>query len=74
MPMRVALEYYEAITMIEARDNLVKMSIQDFPNLKPDARAKSHKQMSKLAYPNSEEKTLKFSDFAKEAGSILSGR
>lgn len=63
-----ALEYYEAITVIEAQNNLVEMNVGDYPRMKKDQRASFYKQMRTLAYPKTMQKEMSFEDFAKKLG------
>lgn len=65
LPASVFIEYYESITVIEARDNLVKMSITDYPQMKTDGRKRLHKQMYKLANPKHLREEMSFEDFAR---------
>lgn len=64
----VALEYYEAITPIEAQVNLVEMNISDYPQMKKDGRQKVFRQMRKLAYPQGLQKEISFEDLVKKVG------
>ena len=51
MPYDRAVEYYEAITVIEAQQTLVDMNVSDYPRMKSDGRKKYYRSMRKLAYP-----------------------
>lgn len=44
---------WEAITMIEAQEQLKKLNTLDWPNLKNDKRQKEHRRLNKIAYPSS---------------------
>ena len=59
------LMYYNAITVIEAQDNLVKMNLADYPNMKKEGRSNFYRQMRKNAYPVGLQKTIEFDDFVK---------
>lgn len=63
-----ALEYYEAITVIECQENLVDMNITDYPRMKSDGRKDFYRKMRKLAYPQSLQKEISFEEFAKKLG------
>ncbi len=68
-----ALDYYEAITVLEAQDALVTMNISDYPRMKKDDRSKFYREMRKRAYPQHLQKQMSFEDFAKKVG-MLDGR
>ena len=44
---------WEAITMIEAQEQLKKLNTLVWPNLKNDKRQKEHRRLTKMAYPSS---------------------
>lgn len=44
--------YWEAITVIEARETLTQLSVSDYPHLKKQARQKLHRELSRMAYPS----------------------
>lgn len=58
-----ALEFYEAITVIEAQDMLVAMKLADWPRAKPESRKQFHRETRKLAYPVGMQKEMEFDDF-----------
>lgn len=66
----VALEYYEAITVIDAQDRMVDMNMADYPNMKKESRKKFFRQMRKQAYPTSlyKPKEMDFDEFFKVMG------
>ena len=41
-----------AMTSIEAQDQLKKLSVADWPNMKKAARTKMHKELFSKAYPS----------------------
>lgn len=43
---------WEAITVIEAQEQLKNMTLMDWPNLKKAQRTKLHKELCKNAYPS----------------------
>lgn len=57
---------WDAITVIEAQDMLVKMSIAEYPNLDGKNKSARHKKIYKLAYPNTfkKRKVLSTKDLA----------
>ena len=63
MGMGAAKEYYDAITVIEAQENLVKMSIADYPNATKEGRKKLHRGMHRLASPKHLQKEVSFEEF-----------
>ncbi len=62
------MEYYEAITVIEAQDNLVQMNIMDYPRMKKDGRSKLYRHMRKLAQPKELQKPMDFEAFFEVMG------
>ena len=68
LPYRIALEYFEAITVIEAQNFLADLTKADYPNLKKEDRRKIHREMHNKAYPYEEQKPVS----AKEMARILS--
>ena len=64
--MSTAKEYYEAITVVEAQQNLVKMSIADYPNGSKEGRKKLHRAMYKLASPKHLQKEMDFEEFQRK--------
>lgn len=65
---KTAKEYYEAITVIEAQDNLVKMNITDYPSMGKSGRKSFYRQMRKKAYPEGFNRQMSIEDFAKKIG------
>lgn len=52
LPQRQLNAMWECISILEAQEQLNKMSLMDWPNLKKDKRAKVHKELFKKAYPS----------------------
>lgn len=42
---------WQAITVIEAQEQLKKLNVADWPNMKKAARTKMHKELFSKAYP-----------------------
>jgi hypothetical protein len=59
-----------SITMIEAQDQLKKLTVADWPNMKKSARDKMHKHLHSQAYPNnlSKKKSISMADLQKVLG------
>lgn len=51
LPNALIEEYWQAITIIEARSSLVALTESDYPNLKQGNRDKIHRELYKKAYP-----------------------
>lgn len=69
MEWGTALEYYNAITPLEAQMALVQMNIATYPHMKgKDARDKFYRQMRKEAYPKELQKQMSFDEFFKAMG------
>jgi hypothetical protein len=54
-------EYWQAITIIEAQEVLVQLRVMDFPNMKQEARRKTHKEFHALAYPRTHDTSQRLS-------------
>jgi hypothetical protein len=67
----VFMQYYEAITVIEAQECLVAMNIQDYPRMKKEGRKKFYRSVRKAAYPESLKKPMEFEEFFEK---VKSGR
>lgn len=63
-----ALEYEKfnqcwlAITMIEAQETLINLTLADYPNMKDKDRKRLHRDMHKKAYFQREDKAVKVED------------
>lgn len=57
------LEFYEAVTVLQARDRLIDMNIMDYPRMKQESRRKFHRQIDKLANPVHLQKPMEFDEF-----------
>ena len=66
MDYAYALEYYEAITIIEAQDSLIEMNIIDYPRMTKEDRRRYHKEMYKRAYPQELKKEMEFDEFIRK--------
>lgn len=67
---QVAMEYYEAVTVIEAQDRMIEMNIADYPRMKTEGRKRFHREMRKKAYPRSlkAQKEMDFDEFFEVMG------
>ena len=65
MEWNTAMEYYSAITVIEAQNVLIDFNVSDYPHMKKDQRRKMHKKYSKMAYPKTLQEQVSFEDFIK---------
>ncbi len=61
---------WEAITVIEAQNQLKQFSAGDWPNMKKNSRAKLHRELFSQAYPDEikTKKTISVSDLKKIMG------
>jgi len=55
MQMNEALSFYELAVKREAMDNLLKLNIADYPNMKDANRKKIFMSLRDIAYPVSEQ-------------------
>ena len=60
------MEYYEAITVIDAQDRMVELSIADYGTAKQESRKKLHKQIFKLANPTHLRPEMDFEEFQRK--------
>lgn len=67
--------FWQAITIIEAQELLVKMRLMDYPNMKPSARSEWHRDMHRLAYPRTWEasETLSTEQVADRLRAVING-
>lgn len=63
MDYGIALEYYEAISVIEAQDALINMKVVDHPRANAESRKKFHRDMKKVAYPQGLQREMEFEEF-----------
>lgn len=71
LPYRIASQYFEAITVIEAQDRLIDLNVADYPKMTEDGRKKYHRNMRKMAHPEGMQKETSFDDFI---GKMKNGR
>ncbi len=59
-----------SITMIEAQDQLKRLSVADWPNMKKSARDKMHNHLHSQAYPSNlaKKKSISMQDLQKVLG------
>ena len=50
--------YYNAISVLDANENLVQMGVSDYPHMKGDSRKKFHDQFSKAIRPIKKKKSI----------------
>lgn len=58
-----AFEYFEAITVIEARETLREMNVSAYPNMKKEEGKKLHRELSKSGYPKELQNPMSFEEF-----------
>ena len=68
MPFSVALEYYQAITVIEAQERLIDLKIADYPRMLKADRNELFKKFNKMAYPDTMRKEMDFDEFFRIMG------
>ncbi len=76
MPNDLFLQFWNSITVIEARDMLSQMTIGDYPQMKKENRTSIHKKIYKLAYPkmfDPEKKEQNIKDAFKALTGALNG-
>ena len=60
------MEYYEAITVLDAQSRLVEMNISEYPRMTTDGRKKFHREMRKKGFPEHLRSQMSFEDFARK--------
>jgi hypothetical protein len=55
----------ESMAILQARDDLMRLKIQDFPNMKGPDRGKLHREVYRLAYPEQKERALGLEEIKK---------
>jgi hypothetical protein len=72
LSIQTFLEYWHAISVIEAREKLVELNISMMPNVDDKTRSKFYKELEKQAYPMKQLKGKKLTN--KELADILARR
>lgn len=72
LPIETFMEYWQAITVIEARQRLVDLNIMMMPHVDDKTRSKYYKELEKQAYPVRKSEGKKISN--KELLDLLSRR
>jgi hypothetical protein len=73
MENEAVMMLFSALIALEAQENLTNLRVQDWPNIKKEARSKLFKDLNKLANPSivkEEQKALTTEDLA----ALLNGR
>ena len=65
----IALEYYEAITVIDAETRIMDMQIESYPHMNESGRSKVYDSVRKQATKHQEEKVLS----SEQLGDFLNG-
>ena len=70
LPFQDADLYFEAIDIIESRENLNSITTSGFAHMKKEERNKVHKNLYKRAFPSifRESKTISLADISKILG------
>lgn len=63
MEYETVLEYYQAITVIDAEQQLNSIRCSSYPNMTKDAKDKTHRELKKLAEPAHLQKEMDFDEF-----------
>lgn len=64
------VEYYEAITVVDAQNRLVDLSVSDYASATKETRKKLHRQITRLASPVHLREEIDFDEFQR----TVSGR
>jgi hypothetical protein len=65
--------YWSAIPMIEAQETLLQIKIASWPTMKERAQTRWHRQLSKIAYPQEEERVLSGDELAARLKAAMNG-
>ena len=68
MEYTVALEYFVAIEVFEARQALLDMKVADYPRATKESRSKFYRDVNKTAYPKELQKEMDFDEFFERMG------
>jgi hypothetical protein len=60
------LDYYHAITVIDAEEMLNSIKVSAYPNMTDDSKSKIHRELSKMAHPEHLQKQMDFEDFIRK--------
>ena len=75
MDLAVFNDYWAAVSVLEAQEGLVQMSMMDWPNLKRPDRSKRHRELHRIAFPKSwqESKPVSGEDMARIIKGLIGG-
>lgn len=62
------------MTVIDARERLVEMTINSYSQMTKDGRRKLYRDTRKRAYPEHLEKKMDFDEFARRMGVVNGGK
>ena len=60
------MDYFMAITVLDAQSRMIDMNIQDYPRMTKEGRKSFFREMRKKAYPKELQKEMSFEDFARK--------
>jgi hypothetical protein len=63
MPYVTALEYYEAITVLESQELLMTMQACSYPHMKKESQNSFHRKVERMANPKELKKEISFDKF-----------
>jgi len=70
MPYSKAKKYWKAINVLQAREYLVDININNYHRFKTDSKKRFYSDLRKQAYPAHLEKRMDFEEFAKKVGML----
>lgn len=62
MSYSAALDYYNAVTVLDAEDRLMDFQVAAYPHLQKNARSKLHRTVSKAARPKELQREVSFEE------------
>lgn len=72
MDIETEFALFNSIQILEAQENLDKMRVAMWPEMKPKSRESDHKKLYDVAYPRSiyPRESISLADFIKKGGSV----
>jgi hypothetical protein len=65
IPIDDYFDLWQAITQLEAQENLMQMTIMDYPKMRKDDRKKLHRKFRRMAYPSTGKNAISASEMKK---------
>ena len=70
MPIDEFEDYYQAITILEARETLKDLRVSDWPHQSKDDRKQFHRELHKMAFPDVKSKPMTLDELRGILGNV----